>query len=68
MPASNEVLEERLQNQQDNLDRLQAKVDDLETQLREREVKNMWWGISVLGSAIGALLTILWSYRSIIFK
>lgn len=64
------------------IDQLYLKISDMEAhikaledraELRDRErnaaeQRNLKWGISTLGAVVATLATIIWSYRSIIFR
>lgn len=79
MTASNnidvQVLAERvtymqktLLDQETHINKLEDALNTLENNIEEREHRNLLWGVAVLGSAVTTLASIIWSYRSTIFK
>jgi|AntAceMinimDraft_13_1070369.scaffolds.fasta_scaffold169956_1 hypothetical protein len=70
-----QLLEYRLQqteakivSQEQHIDRLEALIADMKLEAAKREEKRLLWGIGALGSVVMTLGTIIWSYRSFIFK
>lgn len=53
------------------LDRAEAEIRGLHEDLDKRaseEKARLVWGISVLGGAVMTLATVIWNWRSVIFK
>lgn len=50
---------------------LEKKVEHIEGEMKEierAEKQKLRWGVSFLGSALLAVVGVLWSYRGVIFK
>ncbi len=61
-------IEAELLKQEDEIKTLENKNRDLKEFIVKQERSRLKWGISSLGSLVMLLGSILWSYRSVIFK
>lgn len=62
------TLEYRLEQAEIKINALEAELKRLEDETDELERKRLKWGISALGAIVMTLGTIIWQYRSVIFK
>lgn len=68
MADTNEMLSYRLTEVEKKLEKTTTELAKLRAEELQREVRQFRWGIGALGSVIMALASVVWAYRSVIFK
>lgn len=58
----------RLEQLEARVEAQAAKVEKLEKEVEDQEHRRLKWGVGALGSVVLTLGSVLWSYRSEIFK